>query len=190
MKKILVLSLALFATQLAFAIQPSKTYVEEDNEDFYFDITGRINLRQPSIGYEEKNKRNYESAFKAFMRGAELGDLDSNYQIGNAYRLGNGVAKNLKQAHLWTLKAATRGHVSAQMQIGDDYQDGAGVEKDLIMSLAWYEIATQTKTSMEIYTQMAVKSSGLLQKQLSDKDIFRAKTIARKCMITNYVQCF
>ena len=173
----------------SFAETISKKYIENDNEDYYFDYVGDIQLRHPAIGYRELNKQNYELAFKAFTKGVEFGDLDSLYQIGSAYYNGKGTNLNKVEAFKWFLKAASRGHISAQLQIAYQYSEGVGIEKDSILALAWYEIASLNKNTTEMYTLLAKTSSNNLQEKLSRTDIFRAKTIARKCTITNYTRC-
>jgi len=43
-------------------------------------------------------------------KAAEQGHADSQYELGNAYRLGHGLSKNMQEALGWHLKAAPQGN--------------------------------------------------------------------------------
>lgn len=189
MKKQVVSLTLMLSAMLSFAQSSSKAYIDDDNEDFFFDFWGTIHMRAPIVGYREKVKGNYEAAIKAFTRGAELGDLNSVYEIGFAYRFGNGVEQSDNESFKWMLKAAKREHRAAQQAVANAYSVGRGVEKDLILAVAWYEIASTEANNSSQYVAIAKHNSAIFQKQLNEKDVFRAKTIARICLITNYVQC-
>jgi cell division septation protein DedD len=49
---------------------------------------------------------------------AEQGDPDAAFNLGQAYRLGNGVPLDLAQAQDWLERAARKGHVDAQATLG------------------------------------------------------------------------
>src|SRR4029079_10897786 len=49
---------------------------------------------------------------------AEKGDADAAFNLGQAYRLGRGVATNLGAAQTWFERAAKKGHVDAQATLG------------------------------------------------------------------------
>ncbi|MFL6845807.1 MAG: SPOR domain-containing protein [Allosphingosinicella sp.] len=49
---------------------------------------------------------------------AEAGDADAQFNMGQAYKLGKGVAADPAQAQSWYMKAARQGHQQAQVNIG------------------------------------------------------------------------
>lgn len=60
----------------------------------------------------------YAGALAAWRPLAERGNADAMFNLGQAYRLGRGVAIDLGQAMQWYTKAAEAGHVDAQTQLG------------------------------------------------------------------------
>lgn len=80
-----------------------------------------------------------KKAFERNTKAAEQGDADAQYQVGNAYDLGQGVAQDRKKAIEWYTKAAAQGHASAQNSIGAAYQFGWGaVRQDYKKAIEWY----------------------------------------------------
>ncbi|MEO6224704.1 MAG: SPOR domain-containing protein [Sphingomicrobium sp.] len=61
---------------------------------------------------------NYANAVAIWRPLAEKGDADAQFNLGQAYRLGRGVATNLALAKSWLEKAASRGHVDAETTLG------------------------------------------------------------------------
>jgi len=69
-------------------------------------------------------------------------DPDAAYNLGQLYRLGQGVKKDLKKAKDHYLIAATKGHLMAQRHLGTLlYFVGQGVKKDLKKAKDHYLIA-------------------------------------------------
>ena len=73
------------------------------------------------------------------QRRAEAGDSEAQFQMGNAYDFGQGVAVNRVEAGKWYRLAAENGHAAAQNNLGSLYQNGAGVAQDYKVARAWYE---------------------------------------------------
>jgi TPR repeat protein len=61
--------------------------------------------------------------------------------MGEAYLMGNGVSRDLKQAVYWYEKAAGMGDPVAQNQIGYLYEVGLGVQKDQVRAVHWYQLS-------------------------------------------------
>ncbi len=70
--------------------------------------------------------RNRESAVWYYERAAQMGDAPSQYYLGIALELGDGIAKNEMQAVQWHRKAAQQGHIGAHAQLGYFLSTGAG----------------------------------------------------------------
>lgn len=73
---------------------------------------------------------------------AALGDSDAQFQLGEAYFHGKGVAKNANKAEEWYLKAASQGLADAQNMLGWMYLYGNGVPQDLPKALEWFQKAS------------------------------------------------
>ena len=61
---------------------------------------------------------NYSEAVAIWRPLAEAGNADAAFNLGQAYRLGRGVAIDLATAQKWLGKAAAAGHLDAQTTLG------------------------------------------------------------------------
>mgnify|MGYP000461592773 CR=1 FL=1 len=61
---------------------------------------------------------NYEAAVKAWQGPAAKGDADALFNLGQAYKLGRGVPKDLAKAEGYYGKAARLGHIAAADNYG------------------------------------------------------------------------
>lgn len=59
-----------------------------------------------------------KAAFEHYLKLAEQGDAEAQYQVYNAYENGNGVEKNEALANEWCKKAADNGHIIAAALVG------------------------------------------------------------------------
>jgi TPR repeat protein len=55
------------------------------------------------------------------VEAAEQGDASAQFNLGQIYRKGKGVAQNDAEAAKWYRKAAEQGHVKAQYNLGVSY---------------------------------------------------------------------
>jgi uncharacterized protein len=69
-------------------------------------------------GVDAWSKGNYAAAIKAWRPLAISGDADAQFNMGQAYKLGRGVAVDLLQAEDWYRKAALQGHLQAEDNYG------------------------------------------------------------------------
>jgi TPR repeat protein len=74
---------------------------------------------------------------------AEQGDADAQYDLGNAYRYGEGVAQDRPEAMRWYRKAAEQGRAEAQQKLGDAYYFGWGIPQDYAEAVEWYRRAAE-----------------------------------------------
>ncbi|KAF9279737.1 hypothetical protein BGZ88_012569 [Linnemannia elongata] len=72
---------------------------------------------------------------------ASLGDAKSQVELGDMYRVGNGVVQDFKEAHGWYLKAANQGDPSGQCNVGHLYRLELGVDRNHSTALSWYKKA-------------------------------------------------
>ncbi|KAG0058326.1 hypothetical protein BGZ90_005008, partial [Linnemannia elongata] len=61
---------------------------------------------------------------------ASLGDAKSQVELGDMYRVGDGVVQDFKEAHGWYLKAANQGDPSGQCNVGHLYRLELGVDRN------------------------------------------------------------
>lgn len=102
---------------------------------------------------------------------AEQGDADSQFRLGVAYDLGQGVRANLKEAATWYRKAAEQGRANAQNSLGSMYQNGQGVPQDFAEAYRWYQKAADQGYG-EAYNNIAyLLDGGLGVKQDKGKAI-------------------
>jgi len=74
---------------------------------------------------------------------AEAGDASAQFQLGQAYRGGNGVPQNVEVAYKWIRKAADQGNAAAQNLVGTMYRLGEGVRRDKEEAVRWYQKAAR-----------------------------------------------
>lgn len=116
----------------------------------------------------------YEEAAAWYRKAAEQGDADAQYNLGNLYAQGQGVAQDDAQAVAWYRKAANQGYAKAQSNLGVMYAEGRGVARDDVEAYRWFSIAG-AKGDAEI-----VKVRDLVEKRLSKEQIAEAQKRARE----------
>lgn len=96
----------------------------------------------------------FESGMRAYERGdyteaagtwrplAESGRADAQFQLGNLYRGGLGVARDYAEAARWYRRAARQGHAMAQFDLGHFYANAWGVARDPAKAYKWYRLAS------------------------------------------------
>jgi len=91
---------------------------------------------------EAKSSKTYTAAdIKELRQSAESGEADAEYNLGNAYFLGNGVQQDWVQAVKWYQKAADRGNADAEYSLGKVCAYGYGVQQDWVQAVKWYQKA-------------------------------------------------
>jgi len=76
--------------------------------------------------------------FKELLEQAKQDDADAQYELGEMYRYGEGVAQDIKEGVKWCRKAAEQGHARAQFLLGWMYQNGNSVAKDGKEAIKWF----------------------------------------------------
>jgi hypothetical protein len=65
------------------------------------------------------------------------------YELGQSYRLGEGVEVNVPEAIACYKLAAENGHVVSMMVLGALFQLGTGIPRDLKQAYHWYSLAKE-----------------------------------------------
>lgn len=80
---------------------------------------------------------------RTLLSRAGAGDVDAEYKLGEAYRLGNGFEKDIPQAFKWYGRAAEQGHNGARYKLGLIYLTGEGIKQNFIRAGKWYRLAAE-----------------------------------------------
>ncbi len=75
--------------------------------------------------------------FNSTLKKAKKGDPEAQCDLGDMYRNGRGVEKDLTQAEYWYQKAADQNSARGQFKMGTLY-DGRGKEIDYAKAMSWY----------------------------------------------------
>lgn len=102
---------------------------------------------------------------------AENGDPDAAFNLGQAYRLGRGVPRDLVAAKMWLDRAASKGHVNAQTTLGLLlYQNG-----DYAAAARWLMAAAEQgePRAMLAYGTALFNGQGVTQDRARARDFVR-----------------
>jgi TPR repeat protein len=118
---------------------------ENDNE---FDILNDINVNigkyllslfyYKDIILSKIDSINLSEFVIEYLRSAKKGDLTAQYNLGNCYQFGHGVAQDYKKAFKWYYNSANNGHAKSQNSLGELYYHGRGVTQDFKKAFEWY----------------------------------------------------
>ena len=81
----------------------------------------------------------FEEALTLFLKAAELGDTESQYNAGLMYGKGEGAPPNSALAAQWIKKAAEQGYSQAQFGLGSLYYKGDGVPQNYDEAAQWFQ---------------------------------------------------
>lgn len=75
--------------------------------------------------------KNEEKAFEYYLKSAQLGNPDGQYNAGRCYKEGNGIERDIVMAYYWIGRAAEKGHGYATRQMPSLESLFAAEEADL-----------------------------------------------------------
>jgi len=93
-------------------------------------------------GEQQFELKNYQEAFKYFIKVAQQGYPDAQNYIGYMYLTGQGTDKNNNKAFEWYQNAAALGHAPSQYSLGYMYHQGISVNSDLVKAKEWFQKAS------------------------------------------------
>ena len=124
--------------------------------------------------------KKHDRAVQWWTLAAEQGDLESLFNLGQAHRLGLGVAKDEAKAFELLLQAAEGGVAAAQSRIGLSYATGEGAALDPIEACKWFELAAlRGDKAAAANRDRARKSLSLAQQAEADRRV-KAWTAAQE----------
>jgi localization factor PodJL len=101
-------------------------------------------------------------AFGATLRSAAAkGDASAQYEIGERYAEGRGVAQNLTEAAEWFERAAKHGLAPAQFRLGALYEKGLGVKKNLDAARRLYMAAGEAGNAKALHNLAVLCAEGI-----------------------------
>jgi uncharacterized protein len=81
-------------------------------------VTTSLSAQSVKAGIDAWVKGDYATAVAVWRPLAEKGDVEAQFNLAQAYRLGRGVPINLSAAQTWYERAAESGHPNAQTMLG------------------------------------------------------------------------
>jgi len=83
----------------------------------------------------------YKQAADWYRKAADQGNVPAEIYLGDLYRDGRGVTRDMLHATTWYRKAADQGDAGAQGTLGLLYSVGMGVQQDYIEAYYWLSLA-------------------------------------------------
>jgi len=90
---------------------------------------------------DDFHRGDHASAWFGYWGLAREGYAVAQFNLGQLYRQGIGIAVDLAIARYWFAEAAAQGHPHAQHNLGVMYERGHGTSVDLVEAKAWYRRA-------------------------------------------------
>ena len=94
---------------------------------------------------DDFQRGDHASAWFGFWGLAREGYAIAQFNLGQLYRQGIGIAADMVIARYWYSEAAAQGHPHAQYNLGLMYERGDGTMTDLVEAKAWYRRAAASE---------------------------------------------
>ena len=99
-------------------------------------------------GYAAYREQHYAEAKHFYELGADKGDAECMYGLGQLYAEGSGVNSDYTSAQSWYQKSADQGYAPALYGIGLLYlKGGPGIKQDSITACRWFRMAAERGVS-------------------------------------------
>ena len=137
-------------------VSPLKNYGDDEfviDIGFICDIRSEITeeeaergdaVTQYRLGSQyERWAQDYVEALKWYRKAAERGYFEAQFELGEMYANGKGVAKDDVEALKWYRKAAEQRYATQFNHLGAMYYDGEGAPEDAAEAVEWYRKLTE-----------------------------------------------
>jgi uncharacterized protein len=171
------------------------------------------------VGVKAYASGDYATALRKWGPLAEQGYSSAQYNLGQMYRMGQGVLQDYKVAVRWYRVAAEQGNSDAQFALGRIYFGGQGVLQDYKEVMRWYRKAAEQGHAVAQSGLGAIYSRGtavpqdsvlghmwsniagangnkvgadnraVIEKIMTPAQITEAQKLAKECMNSNYKNC-
>ena len=115
--------------------------------------------------------------------GVAQGHADAQTNLGLMYKNGDGVAQDYAEAVKWYRLAAEQGNAAAQTNLGIMYANGDGVAQDYVTAHMWVNIAAASGA------ENARENRDTIAGVMTAEAIAEAQQRAKACMESNYNDC-
>ena len=107
-----------------------------------------------------------------FREAAEQGFAPAQFNLGNAYKHGRGVARDERLANAWWLHATEQEFAPAQFNLGTQYYFGRGVERNEREALRWYRRAADNghPRALELFSTKEIPTNEIVTQPGAAKD--------------------
>jgi TPR repeat protein len=114
-----------------------------------------------AAGSRAYEKGDYETAYREWLPLARAGDASAQRNIGQLYRLGQGVPKDAAVAVNWYRLAAEQGLARAQANLGVMFITGEGIGRDYAMAALWFQRAAEQGHAISQFNLALLYEQGL-----------------------------
>jgi TPR repeat protein len=133
---------------------------------------------------DEANARgDYAAKLRITRRLVEKGESWAQFNLGNMYDTGQGVAQDYTEAVKWYRLAAAQGHARAQSNLGAMYGNGEGVPQDAVKAHMWMNLAAAKGNAN------GSRNRDIVAKRITPQQIAEAQKMARDCLGRNLKGC-
>ena len=134
-------------------------------------------------GVTAHQRGEFASALASFKALAADGNPAAQFNLGQMYRLGQGVPRNAVEAARWYHLAAAQGDGQSQYNLGVMYYNAQGVPRNFVFSHMWLTLSATSGV------ENAVRNRTMLAKQMTPEQIAEALQLARTCKQREFKDC-
>lgn len=134
-------------------------------------------------GVAAHQRGEFTTAFTTFRALAEEGNAAAQFNLGQMYRLGQGIPSNVVEAARWYHLAAAQGDAQSQYNLGVMYYNAQGVPRNFVLSHMWLTLSATSGA------ENAVRNRTMLSKQMTPEQIAEALQLARACKQRDFKDC-
>src|SRR3546814_722879 len=154
--------------------------------DYEMDDSYKADYEEGRAAYDAED---YEDAVNRYGALAEAGVPEAAYELGKAYRYGNGVPKDTERAAQWLIAAVSRSHSRwphASYHLGTMFKAGEGVPQDFALAARLLQQAADNGYLRANLPLAQLYASG----QGVEKDLARARELALRSADSGDVESY
>ena len=134
-------------------------------------------------GIAAHQSANYAVALNTFRTLAEQGSAAAQFNLGQMYRLAQGVPRDYVDAAKWYHLAAEQGDAQSQYNLGVMYYNAQGVSRNFVFSHMWLTLSATSGA------ENAVRNRQMLARQMTPEQIAQARQLTRACQQQDFKGC-
>ena len=96
---------------------------------------------------KEQARRAVRAALKLYLKAADMGHAEAQYECGEIYSIGHKVPKDLTKALMWYEKAAEQGLARALRRCAEMYDKGHGTTRDPEKAKLYFQKAEEAESA-------------------------------------------